>query len=152
MSDTVFIAEKTAKGLPAMWESGGGLTNTGKSIIVCGANFEPLVPVYVRQKGMLACANHALFVVSPGYHIIEASHHREDFDIFVHRILWFDIDFRVETEIIGHFTKGEWHNIEFLDILGVKEGVTAPSIAIEATVNKAKMYHCREMVFGVKNG
>lgn len=45
----------TKKGLPALWESGGGATNTGSATIIAGPNGEKLVPIYVRRSGHLSC-------------------------------------------------------------------------------------------------
>lgn len=66
-----------------MWEGGGGMSNTGGATIVASNNGEPLTPIYVRGKGQLSCAGHALFVVEQGTLVVRASHHREDFTIRV---------------------------------------------------------------------
>lgn len=78
--------EKTKKGYPAIWESGGGCTNTGKATIVSSPNGQPKKPIYVRNCEKLSNSNHALFILEKGDLIVEASHHRRDFDIRVWRV------------------------------------------------------------------
>jgi len=56
-------AEKTAKGFPALWEEGGGYTNTGSAIIIAGSAGEPLRPFYIRRRGHLANGQHALLPI-----------------------------------------------------------------------------------------
>ena len=68
---TIFI-ERTKKGLPALWERGGGYSNTGEATIIAGPNGKKKVPLYIRQRGTLACAHHALFVVHEGDIVIES--------------------------------------------------------------------------------
>jgi len=83
---TVIYLEKTRSGLPAAWEEGGGYTNTGRARIIAHADGSPKKPVYIRRSGDLACREHALFVVREGDLVIEAHHHRRDFEIAVYRI------------------------------------------------------------------
>ncbi|MGB4006230.1 MAG: hypothetical protein WBK86_07570 [Halanaerobiales bacterium] len=73
--------ERTKKGFPALWEQGGGYSNTGEAQIVCDSQGRPKKPVYIRRAGSLANGQHALFVIEPGDVIIQANHHREDFQI-----------------------------------------------------------------------
>ena len=77
--ETVRIDRTHGQKLPALWERGGGMTNTGGATIICGPQGRPKRPVYIRRAGHLACDDHALFVVRPGDHVIRASHHRGDF-------------------------------------------------------------------------
>ena len=124
--------ERTKKGLPAVWEYGGGKTNTGNAQIVCNANGTPKKPVYIRRRGALANEEHALFIISPGNIIIQAYHHRYDFRIVVLWIL--DIkDDEAVCKVIHEFDKGEW-DVEPPEYL-------LP--AIEAAKEKAVCYHCR---------
>lgn len=75
------LIEKTKKGYPALWEQGGGYTNTGEAQIVCDSKGKPKKPVYIRRAGQLANREHALFIVEPGDIVVRANHHREDFQI-----------------------------------------------------------------------
>jgi hypothetical protein len=81
-----FRIERTRTGLPAMWESGGSLSHTGRSIIITGPNGERLKPVFIKRKGHRACGDHALFVVHPKDHVIIAARQRENFRIAVYQI------------------------------------------------------------------
>lgn len=125
--------EKTKRGFPAMWESGGGCTNTGAAVIIANGDGTAKEPVYVRRRGSLACAHHALFVVHEGDMIIEAEHHRRDFNIRI----W-HIDQIQEEEawltLIYEYSRGEWD-------MDPEENFMP---AIEAAVEKATCYHCRE--------
>jgi hypothetical protein len=127
--------ERTKKGFTAIWESGGGATNTGASRIIAGPNGEALRPIYVRQKGPLSQGDHALFIVWPGCHVIVATRHRGEFDIFVYRIEAVDKD---EDELLlvkeYEYTRGEWD----------KEPPEELAAAIAAAKEKAACYHCRE--------
>jgi hypothetical protein len=78
--------EQTKKGYPAVWEDGGGCTNTGSAQIVAGPQGEALAPIYIRRRGHLAGGQHALFPAKEGQVVVQADHHREDFEMFVYRI------------------------------------------------------------------
>ena len=51
--------ERTKKGYPAMWEAGGGFTNTGEATIIADKAGQPKKALYVRKRGPLANENHA---------------------------------------------------------------------------------------------
>jgi len=133
----------TKKGHPAMWEEGGGLSNTGWAIIVAGPNGERLEPIYVRRAGHLAGRQHALFVVKVGYIVVKAYHHRRDFTIKVYRIASIDLgdpeNKTAEFEVLHEFSRGEW-DIEPPDNL---------LDAIEAARAKATCYHCRSPHYAI---
>jgi len=129
-----FSIKRTKKNFPALWEEGGGYTNTGRATIICGPDGEKLRPIYIKRRGELACSKHALFVIRPEYYIIQAGHHRRDFGVTVYKIVSIsDSDNEAEVERIAHFSEGEWDNEppEFLQA------------AIKAAKNKATCYHCR---------
>ncbi len=124
--------ERTKKGLPALWEWGGGYTNTGEAQVVAGPHGEALKPLYVRRKGHLANDNHALFIVRPGCYVVRAKHHRGDFTVDVLKIE----DINGEEATLAHqgkFDRGEW-DVEPPEFL---QG------AIDAVCEKARCYHCR---------
>jgi hypothetical protein len=58
--------EKTKKGYPALWERGGGYTNTGVATIIAGKGGQPKRAIYIRQRGPLANDDHALIPVEVG--------------------------------------------------------------------------------------
>jgi hypothetical protein len=134
--------EHTKKGLPALWECGGGKTNTGLAQIICNADGTAKKPVYIRRSGTLANSDHALFIISPGDLIIQAYHHRKDFTIRVFRIAGIRQEENTAIlEQIYEYDMGEWNcpPPEYL----------LP--AIEAAREKATCYHCRKPHFIVEN-
>ena len=142
--------EKTKKGYAALWESGGGYTNTGKATIVTGPNGEKKAPIYTRQRGQLACAHHALFIVHEGDIVIRSSHHRGDFHHEVFRIVAIRDD-EAELERIAEFSRGQWdagplgQRLE-ADLAGMIAGEPPAmdlSFAVQAAEAKATCYHCR---------
>ena len=135
--------ERTKTGLPAVWEAGGGYTNTGWARVIADKDGYPKSPVYIRRRGELAGGDHALIIIQPGDYIIEADHHRKDFEIEVLRVEKIPTDpedpgYREATvETVATFDQGEWFP-------------TPPSSlnrAIEAVKAKATDYHCRHPIF-----
>ncbi len=124
---------RTRRGLPALWEEGGGRSNTGVATIIAAPDGGKLRPVYVNRRGHLACGQHALFIVRPSYVVVLADHHRRDFEISVVRIDEILDDHVVFTKLAG-YSLGEWDNDE------VAEKFAA---AIAAAKQKATCYHCR---------
>jgi hypothetical protein len=132
--------ESTKKGYPAYWEAGGGYKNTGDATIVAGRDGQPKRATYIRRRGSLANAPHALIVLEVGDHIVEAHHHREDFTIEIFKALDFeekDGEMFAVVELVNRFDRGEW-DTEFPMFL---------KAAVEAAVEKATCYHCREPHF-----
>ena len=130
--------EKTKKGFPALWECGGGYTNTGEATIIAGKGGQPKRAIYIRQRGPLANNDHALIPVEVGDYIIYANHHREDFNIYIYKILDFDdVEDIAIVEPVHEFNRGEWD----------KEPLASLEAAVEAAKQKASCYHCREPHF-----
>lgn len=50
----VLVLERTRSGLPALWEKGGGRSNTGSAVIVAGPAGKKKRPVNIRRWGHLA--------------------------------------------------------------------------------------------------
>ena len=135
---------KTRKGYPALWEEGGGSTNTGGAQIICNVDGNPKTAVYVRRGGHLSCGNHALFIVRESDVFVLAGHHRGDFSIEVlqiKKIFSNEGEYFAEVETLAEYENGEWDN----------ENVAKKyKSAIDAAVEKAQCYHCREMHFGLE--
>ena len=153
MTKTIPI-ERTKKGLPALWESGGGYSNTGDATLIAGPKGEKKTPLYIRRRGPLACAHHALFVVRKGDIVIESSHHRGDFHHQVYRIVAIRGD-EAEVELIAEFSQGEWDTGSLgekleADLARMAAG-EAPtmelSIAVDTAEAKATAYHCRSAYY-----
>lgn len=125
--------ERTKNGYPALWESGGGSTNTGEATIITNKDGQPKKAIYVRSRGQLANGRHALIPISVGDYIISADHHRKDFKIEIYKIL----DFEEETAVVeqvNRFSMGEWDT----------ELPAYLEAAVQAAMEKATCYHCRE--------
>lgn len=127
--------ERTKRGLPAIWEQGGGFSNTGSAQVVAGPGGQPLKPVYIRRRGPLACGQHALLVIRPGCYIVQADHHRRDFDIEVLRVV--EIGEEATCEQVASFSRGEWS----------QDPPPELEAAIRAAKEKATCYHCRRPHF-----
>lgn len=146
--------ERTKKGLPALWEGGGGYSNTGDATLIAGPKGEKKTPLYIRRRGHLACAHHALFVVREGDIVVESSHHRGDFTHQVYRIVAIRAD-EAEIELIAEFSCGQWdrgslgHQLE-ADLARMAAG-EAPtmelSVAVQTAESKATAYHCRNAYY-----
>lgn len=137
------IIEKTAKGFPAVWEAGGGYTNTGEAIIVAGRDGQPKKPIYIRKRGQLANSKHALIPLVKGDFIIEADHHRQDFIIKIYKVVGFEEKEGNMFAIVEQphcFSKGEW-NTELPQFL---------ETAVQVAKEKATCYHCREPHFTIE--
>lgn len=153
MTKTISI-ERTKKGLPALWEGGGGYSNTGEATIIAGPNGEKKTPLYVRRRGPLACAHHALFVVREGDIVIESSHHRGDFSHQVYRIVAIRGD-EAEVELVAEFSRGEWDTgplgqkleADFARWEAGEPPTMDLSIAVNTAEAKATTYHCRSAYY-----
>ena len=146
--------ERTKKGLPALWESGGGYSNTGEATLIAGPNGEKKAPLYIRRRGPLACAHHALFVVREGDTVIESSHHRGDFHHQIYRIVAIRGD-EAEVELIAEFSRGEWDacplgqklEADFARMTSGEPPTMELSIAVQTAEDKATAYHCRSAYY-----
>ena len=135
--------ERTKKGFPALWECGGGYTNTGEATIIASPSGGPKKAIYIRSRGPLANERHALIPIEVGDYIIEANHHRRDFVIEIFRIVDFEIkeeDTYAIVEQEFEFSMGEWD----------KEPPAYLEAAIQAAKEKATCYHCREPHFAIE--
>ena len=134
------LIERTKKGFPAYWEHGGGYTNTGVATIIANKDGQPKKAIYVRSRGQLSNSHHALFILDVGDYIVEADHHRGDFEIEIYRITGFEDKegaiFAVEEQV-SCFSKGEWD----------KEPPAYLEVAVQVAMEKATCYHCRRPHF-----
>ena len=125
--------ERTKSGIPCVWESGGGYTNTGVASIIAGKDGQPKKAIYVRKRGYLANGEHALIPISVGDYIIKADHHRGDFEVEIYKI----VEVQKEKALIkqvNYFSTGEW-DAELPAYL---------ETAVDTAIEKATCYHCRE--------
>ena len=127
---------RSKRGLPCLWEAGGGYTNTGDAVIIGDPDGKPKKAIYIRRSGSLACGNHALIPVKVGDIIVEASHHRGDFTIYVSRIVKIRKD-EADMEVLHEFSRGEWDSVPPDGILKM----------VQAAQEKATDYHCRDAYY-----
>ena len=152
-SDTKIVFSK--RGLPCLWECGGGMTNTGEAVIIANSVGLPKNAIYVPRGGQLSCGAHALIPVQTGDIFVIASQHRGDFTINIFRIgdlpkgkspeipgIYYGEDF--ESFKIGGWSNGEEDPAELIGDLSPVEFYRA---AVEAAQAKAMCYHCRSPHF-----
>jgi hypothetical protein len=143
---TTIYLEKTKKGLPALWEEGGGMSNTGNARVICDSEGYRKKPVYIRTGGHLALSNHALFVLREGDIVVDVQRHHDDFDISVKQIRKIKTDAEgrlvAEAETLAHFDQGEWDNEDI---------ASKYQDAITSAREKSRCYHCREPHYFTNN-
>lgn len=124
MNKTVNI-EISKKGIPCLWESGGGWSNTGYATVIAGTHGEAKKAIYVRTYGDLACNDHALIPVQVGEYVINAEHNRKEENIEVYQITGINLDDKIaelsQIDEIPKFLKS----------------------AVDACIDKSYDYHCR---------
>jgi DNA-directed RNA polymerase subunit RPC12/RpoP len=133
----VFVCERTKKGFPALWEQGGGATNTGEAQVITGPHGEKLKPIYVKTRGPRACGQHALFVVQPNYHVIQVwywNKQRPPYSVAVYQI-------QEITEFTENPDKPD--NKKLLAIAKIVDTLQFLEPAIDVAKQKARCYHCR---------
>lgn len=138
--------ETTKKGFPAIWESGGGMTNTGNAQLVASTEGTPKTPIYIRRRGPLACEEHALFILEEGDVVIQSDHHRKKFNHVIYRVVEIEEEngeLYAVLETLAEYSFGEWDNDEVAD---------SYSAAINAAESKAMEYHCREPYYFLPAG
>ena len=115
------ILTRSKRGIPCLWEKGGGYTNTGEAQIITDGLGYPKRAIAVLTHGDLACRDHALIPVREGDHIVTVYRHRDRVSIRVERIM----------SIEGDTAK----TVPEKDAICVE--------AINAAVAKSEDYHCR---------
>ena len=133
--------ELSKRGIPCLWEDGGGYSNTGDSTIIADMHGNPKKPIYICRSGHLSCGQHALIPVRVNDLVIEASHHRRDFSIAISKIVSIDkAEKLIELEEINSFDRGEWG----------KDLAEKLEKAVNAAMKKATCYHCRSPYYVIE--
>ena len=155
MKKQEILLERTRKGLPALWEQGGGYSNTGEAQIIANPDGSPKKPVYIRRRGELANREHALFVVEKGDIVILSNHHRRDFHHRIFRIAMVEEE-EATLELVAEYSAGEWSGEEGVKIekeidalmegqyIDVQHDLSPLLNAVLNAEGKATCYHCRE--------
>lgn len=74
---------RSKRGIPCLWENGGGYSNTGTAQIITDGQGYAKRAIYVRTHGDLACGDHALIPVQTGDHVVTVYRHRNKVSIEV---------------------------------------------------------------------
>lgn len=121
-----------------LWESGGGMTNTGRAQIITGTRGEKLAPLLVNRRGSLACGEHALLPAVIGGFVVQNEHHREDHRTTIWRISGISGE-HATLERYDHWDGSAWERSEeWPELLGY---------AVGCAVQKSTEYHCRESIY-----
>jgi hypothetical protein len=145
MSKSITI-DATKRGLPAIWETGGGLTSGGSATIIAKADGTKPRAVFVRTRGHLSGGPHALVCVHEGFYLVHAGVGRGvRQSARIERIVKTSIkdvhgekfEATAEVEVVNTFSQGEWD----------KPLDTKFEAAVEAAFSKASAYHCRYAVY-----
>ena len=132
MEKTINI-EMSKRGLPCVWESGGGYSNTGHSTIISTAIGEAKKAIY--RPRCYCCGQHALIPVRINDLIINVSRHADEYDIYIYAITTIDKETKEATiTLINKYDRGEWDSPLSEDL----------EPAVKAAKRKARCYHCRE--------
>lgn len=115
---------RSQKGIPCLWECGGGNTNTGYAFIIGDKFGNPKKPIFIRHKGELACQHHALIPIRKGDRIVIIDRHRDDYTVESYRIY----DVQQETAF-AKSTEDIYENM------------------LEAGIDKSICYHCRRPMY-----
>lgn len=138
MSDKkTFNLEVTNSNLPAIWETGGGWSNTGKVRIVTDRNGNPKTALCLRHR---CNEDHALFVLHQDDVIIEASRHRDEYAVKLWKVECISVadgKAAASAYLLASFKEGCWN-------VKPHESFVA---AINAAMDKTCTYHARNAVW-----
>ena len=132
----------TKSGMPAMWESGGAMTNSANCVIIGDRNAQRKKPVFIRTGGHLSNDNHALFILNKDDTVVVGTRSRSDYTYVILKYVGYE---KVGQGVIGefvvvnHFSDGVWDNEldpKYTDIL-------------ESARVKMNNYHCRDTVYAL---
>lgn len=121
--------EISKKGIPCLWESGGGRSNTGYATVIAGTHGEAKKAIYVRTYGDLACNNHALIPVQVGDYVINAGHEHGNDTIEIFQITGINLDDTIAEAV------------------SVEKIPTHLQDAVDACIAKSYDYHCRRSYY-----
>jgi hypothetical protein len=140
---TIYL-EKTKRGEPALWESGGGATSTGHATIIALPDGKPPRALYVARGGHLSNGRHALILVIKGFMVVTVQLRRGDLSYAkveeigeISPTELYGGSFIAETRMIAEFETGEWQ----------PDLPATFSNAVKVAIAKARVYHCRSAMF-----
>lgn len=114
-------------GMACLWECGGGFSNTGYATCVADKYGNPKSAIFIKDRGDLACNEHALVPVVYGDLVCE-----------VNRPNKFELDIKVYQ--VQEVENNSATLVELEDISKLQQ-------LTDATVYKSQIYHCRIPVY-----
>lgn len=133
----------TKNGLPAMWESGGAMTNSADCTLVGDKFAQRKKPVFIRTGGHLSNDNHALFILNKGDVVVVGTRARSDYSYVILRFVSCEKlgDGKAigEFDIVNHYSEGQWDN----------ELDSQYNEILDAAKSKMGKYHCRSTVYAL---
>lgn len=137
----------------ALWEEGGGRTNTGSSRIISCATGEPLTPAFIRRGGHRACQKHALFTEEGMAVVVDVCREGGEVTVLIERHTLQNTPPQDDIEIlwkgIGSVREDLSLLEEWMDECVPEDIYVSFENAIRAGVEKAFCYHCRKPHFAV---
>ena len=129
------VIEISGSGLPCMWESGGGMRNTGSVDLICDKQGNPKKAVFIRR---ISNGGQVLIPITVGDYVINIYRYHSEFEIHIHRVNKIDKNAKIcYLEEKHKYRYGGWDN-EPPDFLF---NVT------EVGKKKTLHYHCRESYY-----
>ena len=126
---------KSGSGLPCMWESGGGLSSGGSATIITKRDGSKPQSIFIPRSGHLACGEHALVPVHPGYGVVNVRVSHGNLEGGTIGVIHEITDESATVEVVASFRLGEWDS----------PVPTSVKPALEAAVAKASCRHCRSV-------
>lgn len=124
-----FTIEISKKGIPCLWECGGGYKKTGDATVIAGTHGEAKKAIYVKSHGDLACKDHALIPVKVGDYVINVDHQHGNNTIKIFQITEINLDSKIA------------------EAASVEQMPAHLQEAVDACVDKSYDYHCRSSYY-----
>ena len=139
----------TEHGIPCLWESGGGYTNTGSALIITTAEGEKKRALFIQRTGNRSCLEHALIPVRVGNCLVTFSYHRESHEAAIHRIIRIEQEEGETWAYTEEMAHSQGKSIDGPNKWVLDWNIQRPEFesAVAAAITKASRYHCREAVY-----
>lgn len=126
---------KSGSGLPCLWESGGGFSSVGSATLITKRDGSKPQAIFIPRSGHLACVEHALIPVHPGYGVVNVRVSHGNLEGGTIGVVKDIMDNFATVEVVASFRLGEWDS----------SVPTSVKPALEAAVAKASCRHCRSV-------
>ena len=142
--ENYFAGEISKSGKAVIAECGGGMTSSGRAMVVCGPDGEKLRPIWIGHRSN---ENHALFFAKEGMIFIKGSHSRDGEYFSVCRITKVEYD-----QDLGFYYR-HMAKVSFGEMYSYGEGDWNAPLppkfveAVKACREKMRDYHCRNVYY-----